>query len=120
MKRGINQCLWSCLSITLHNEMNKVCVGCETIIFSERNDAYKSMIDFCIEFSPKIPREEIFVVTAYGFVTYDCATNILVLPNAHFMVDQYHFLKSLNETFGSICDSISSDLRAITCSKSEA
>ena len=68
------------------------------------------MIDFCIGYSPKISREEIFVVTADDFVTRDCVINIFVLQNDHFMKDQ-HLLKSLNETFCHACGSISSDFR---------
>ena len=83
IKRGINQWLWPHLSITLHNDMNKECVGCEAIVFLERNDAYKSLIELCIEHSPKASREDIFVVTTYGFVTQDCVTKIFVLLNDH-------------------------------------
>ena len=97
-----------------------VCAGCEAIICSERDDSYKSIIDFYIECSPKISREEIFEVTADSFVTQDCVTNILALPNVHFIEDQCHLFRSLNETFGGECDSITSDLRAMTYSKSEA
>ena len=63
--------------------MKKVYFGCEDIIFAERNDTYKSLIDFCIEHSPKMPRAEFLLVTADGFVTQECGNNIFVLPNAH-------------------------------------
>ena len=66
------------------------CVGCEAIICSEINDVCEFVIDFCVEFSPKASKEDIFVVTADSFVTQNCVTLILCFSNAYFIADQFH------------------------------
>ena len=45
MKRGLNKLLWSCVFVIMYNEMEQVCVGCEGIIFSERDEAYTAMMN---------------------------------------------------------------------------
>ena len=53
MKRGINKLLWPYMSITMYNEINCVCVACEAIIFSEREEFYNAMIQFILKKSQK-------------------------------------------------------------------
>ena len=42
MKRDINILLWPYMAVTMLNEMGNVCVGCEGIMLSEREEAYKA------------------------------------------------------------------------------
>ena len=53
MKRGINKFLWPYIAITMYNEMESICVGCEGIVCTEREEAYKAMVEFVVRFSPK-------------------------------------------------------------------
>ena len=46
MKRDINTLLWPYMATSMWNELNQVCVGCEGIMLSEREEAYKAMLDF--------------------------------------------------------------------------
>ena len=46
MKRDINTLLWPYMATSMWNDLNEVCVGCEGIILSEREEAYKAMLDF--------------------------------------------------------------------------
>ena len=46
MKRDINTLLWPYMATSLWNDLNEVCVGCEGILLSEREEAYKAMLDF--------------------------------------------------------------------------
>ena len=48
MKRPINKYQWPYMAIAMYNEMNKICVACEAIICTEREDAYRAMIDFVL------------------------------------------------------------------------
>ena len=95
MKRGINKLLWPYMSITMFNEINSVCVGCEAIICSEREDAYKAMIQFVIKNSKKRTNENIHVIAADGFINQDCVTNKFGLPNAIYMCDMWHLFDSI-------------------------
>ena len=52
MQQVINKGIFTYIKITMYNEMELVCICCEYIIFSERNEAYKDIIDFCIDDSP--------------------------------------------------------------------
>ena len=53
MKRGINKLLWPYMSITMYNEINGVCVACDAIICSEREESYNAMIQSVLKNSKK-------------------------------------------------------------------
>jgi hypothetical protein len=40
MKRELNTYAWPYMAISMYNEMDLVCVGCEGIMCSEREEAY--------------------------------------------------------------------------------
>ena len=46
MKRDLNTLLWPYMATSMWNELNQVCVGCEGILFSEREEAYKALLEF--------------------------------------------------------------------------
>jgi len=95
MKRGINKLLWPYMSITMYNEINCVCVACEAIICSEREDAYNAMIQFVLKNSKKRTNETIHVIAADGFINQDCVTNKFGLPHAIYMCDTWHLFDSI-------------------------
>ena len=41
MKRDTNKLLWPYMAVTMYNEMDSVCVGCEGMVLSEREEAYR-------------------------------------------------------------------------------
>ena len=108
MKRGINKLLWPYMSITMYNEINCVCVACEAIICSEREESYNAMIQFVLRNSKRRSNENIHVIAADGFINQDCVTNKFGLPNATYMCDVWHLFDSIlpkrfgNETFNAI------------------
>jgi len=121
MKRGINKLLWPYMSITMYNEINCVCVACEAIICSEREDAYNAMIQFVIKNSKKRTNETIHVVAADGFINQDCVTNKFGLPHATYMCDTWHLFDSiLPKRFGIVTFGlIKSYLQLMCYSKTE-
>ena len=46
MKRDLNTLLWPYMATSMWNELNQVCVGCEGILLSEREEAYKALLEF--------------------------------------------------------------------------
>ena len=64
MNREINMMEWPYISVTMYNELDKVCLGCEAIMTAERHEAYSAIIDFMLEYSPLRKRDEIYVVAA--------------------------------------------------------
>ena len=46
MKRELNTLLWPYMATSMWNELNQVCVGCEGIVLSEREEAYNALLDF--------------------------------------------------------------------------
>ena len=50
--------LWLYVSVTMYNYMEQVCVGCEDIVCSERDEYYTATINFMISKSPKLKREK--------------------------------------------------------------
>ena len=50
MKRDLNTLLWPYMATSMWNELNQVCVGCEGILLSEREEAYKALLNFQVSF----------------------------------------------------------------------
>ena len=46
MKRDLNTLLWPYMATSMWNDLNEVCVGCEAIMLSEREEAYEAMLEF--------------------------------------------------------------------------
>ena len=44
MKRELNTLCWPYFAISLQNELNKVCVGCEALMISERDAEYNLLV----------------------------------------------------------------------------
>lgn len=121
MKRGINKFLWPYVALSMYNEMEKLCLGCEGIICAERVEAYKAMIDFLLASSPKRKQDEINVLAADGFVTQDIVEVKFNLKNTHLMFDEFHLHDSiLPKKFGILYHVIQGDLRAMCKANSEA
>ena len=95
MLRPINEMEWPCMSITMYNELNSICIACERIICGEGLEAYKAMIDFVLQNKTKRTRSDIDVVASDGILDKEKITNCLQLPNAIFMTDNYHLLDSV-------------------------
>ena len=79
----------------MYNELNSVCVACKGIVYGERVEAYKGMVDFILDNNKKRSKHDIDVVAADGILDQDKVTNTLGLPNAIFMADVYHLLDSV-------------------------
>ena len=69
MKRGLNKWLWPYMAIVMYNELNKVCIGCKSILLTERNRAYEFLVHFLLKNAPERPAEEVLVVSGDGFFT---------------------------------------------------
>ena len=122
MKRGINKLLWPYMSITMYNEINCVCVACEAITCTEREESYNAMIQFVLKNSKRRTNEMINVIAADGFINQDCVTNKFGLTNATYMCDMWHLFDSiLPKCFGvDIFTLIKSYLQSMCYSKTEA
>ena len=95
VKREINTYNWPYVAISMYNEMEQLCLGCEGIVCTERVEAYKALIKFCTDNSPKRSREDINVIFSDRFVRQEIVTKSFELPNAHFVLDQWHLLDSI-------------------------
>lgn len=113
------ECLfWPYSSVCMYNEMNKVCVGCESIILGETKDSYKFMIDFMCESAPGRKRDEIDVVAGDGFFNQGMITDYFQLPNDQFLADHYHLHKYvLKERFGDKYNLLKDDLTFMVTSQ---
>ena len=52
MKSGVNNLLWPYSAITMLDEMNHICVACEGIVCSERQDMYAAQAILLKEYAP--------------------------------------------------------------------
>ena len=67
MKRDLNTLLWPYVAVTMYNEMDSVCVGCEGIVLSEREEAYQAMLEFQVKYSRR-KKDEVYGISADGFL----------------------------------------------------
>ena len=95
MKREINTFNWPYIAISMYNELEQLCVGCEGIVCTERAEAYKALVRFCTDNSPKRSRAHIYVLGCDGLVCQEMVTYTFELPNAHFVLDQWHLCDSI-------------------------
>ena len=104
MKRKLNTLLWPYIALTMYNEMNMICVACEGIFISERQEAYNAILNFVCQYeNSSRSRNDIYVLAADGAIDQDIVTNNFQLPNCHFMADQWHLFDSvLPNRFGDV------------------
>ena len=100
MKRGINKLLWPYSAVSMYNDLEQVCVGCEGIMCAERFEAYKFMTAFLVKNTPNRPIENVNVVAGDGFFN-EKMVNDLGFINANFIDDYFHLFDSvLPDHFG--------------------
>ena len=84
----------------MYNELKKMCIGCEGIMYGERDDAYAFMCVFLLANSPGRTPEEVHVVAGDGFFN-QIVINEFGSPNAKFVSDWFHSFKTgLTDRFG--------------------
>jgi len=94
MKRGINKLLWPYLAVSMYNDLEQVCVGCEAIVCSERTEAYEFVVKFMCKNSPGRPTEDVYVVAGDGFFN-QAMIETFGLPKAKFIADYYHLFDTV-------------------------
>ena len=110
MKRHLTDIDWPYMSISMHNELNSVCLACEGIVCGERVEAYNAMVQFVLRHNTKRKREDIHVVADDGILNQEKVAESLGLPNTTYMADVFHLLDSiLPKKFGIDCYNLISD-----------
>ena len=94
MKRDLNTLLWPYVAVTMYNEMDCVCVGCEGIVLSEREEAYKEMLNFQVTHSRR-KKEEVYGISADGFLNQRII-NEFGFTNTVFVMDYWHLFKQVS------------------------
>ena len=90
MGRDITWLLWNYVSVSIYNEMNVLCLGCEGIMCWERKEAYQFVTDFLSRNSPGLPKEDVKVVTGDGFFNQEMITHDFGFTNAKYISDWFH------------------------------
>ena len=67
MKREMNSLNWPYFGISLYNELNNVCIGCESLMISETLDAYEFLVNSCFEMCPGRTKSDVSIVSGDGF-----------------------------------------------------
>ena len=67
MKRELNHLHWPYIAVSLRNELDKVCVCAEGIVATEKENAYKLLVDFVIKNSLGRNRSGVYVLSGDGF-----------------------------------------------------
>ena len=93
MKREINTLQWPYFAVSLQNELNKVCVACESLMISERDEAYEFLIKSTLEMCPKRKKEDVLIVSGDGFFNQQ-SLHKWGLCNAKFIADHWHLFDS--------------------------
>jgi hypothetical protein len=115
MKRELNTFLWHYFGTALINDVGMNCLGSEGILISEREDAYKFIINSTIEMAGfHRPHDQIYCISGDGFFNQQSLEEWGCV-NAKYITDYWHlFEKSLKERFGiSILSLINDNLRSM-------
>ena len=83
----------------MYNEMDSVCVGCEGIVLSEREEAYRAMLDFQVKYSRRT-KDQVYGISSDGFLNqriiheFGFKTTVFVMDYWHLFkqVSQYHVI----------------------------
>ena len=94
MMRELNTLNWPYFAISLNNELGRVCVGCEALLFSEKSEAYSFMINACFEMCPGRKKEDVMIASGDGFFSQE-TLNQWGLINAKFIADHWHLFDSI-------------------------
>ena len=94
MKRGINKLLWPYVAIAMYNDLEEICIGCEGIMTAERIEAYEFVLHFMCAQTPARSKEEVYVVSGDGIFD-DFIIKKFNLPNAKFMIDNWHYFNKI-------------------------
>ena len=100
MKRDINTLLWPYMATTMYNEMNCICVGCEGIVLSEREEAYEAMLNFQIDNSRR-SKDDVYGIACDGFLNQSII-NRFGFKNTKFVLDYWHLFKQVRN-FTDVC-----------------
>ena len=122
MKRGTTDLICPYMAITMCNELNLICLGCEGIVMVERSEASKAMVFFVLDSNlSSRSHKEMHVVAADGAVNQNVVRDVFKLPNAHFIADQWHLFDSVlpKKNREMHFDSVKSLLRNMYNAKSE-
>ena len=95
MNRDINILLWPYMATTMHNDMGQVCVGCEGIIISEREEAYEAMLNFQAENSRR-KKTDVYGISADGFLSQDIIRRF-GFTSATFVMDYWHLFNKVRK-----------------------
>ena len=122
MKRQINTLDWLYISVVMTNELNNVCVACEAILYTERIEGYKSIIQFILDNSDKRTKEDIYVLAADDIIEQRVVKETLDLPNDTYMTYAYHLFNGTlpNRFEAEVYSLIKNDLKKMCYSKSES
>ena len=82
MGRDTTWLLWNYVSLSMYNEINMICPGCEGIMCFDRKQAYQFIIDFLSQNSLGLPKEEVKVVTGDILFNQELMTRNFGFTNA--------------------------------------
>ena len=94
MKRDINVLLWPYMAVTMLNELGNVCVGCEGIMLSEREEAYQAMLDFQTNHTRR-SKHEVYGISADGILNQQVVDKF-GFSNAKYVADYWHLFHSVS------------------------
>ena len=102
MKRGINTLLFPYTAVSMEDEMNHLCIGCEGIVCGEILDMYTALTAFLAKYASGRPLSSVRVVAGDGLFDVDMVKG-MGFTNARFIQDQHHLLESgLQNAFGKV------------------
>jgi hypothetical protein len=101
MKRELNTFLWHYFGTALINDVGMDCLGSEGILISEREDAYKFIINSTVEMAGNHrPLDQIYCISGDDFFNQQSLLDWGCI-NAKYITDYWHlFERSLTERFG--------------------
>ena len=93
LKCGLNTLLWPYVAVTMYDEMKKLCIGCEGILWGEKVDMYNFVARFLKECAPGLQLSSVAIVAGDGFFDQQMIVDFEFV-NAMFLMDHFHLYDS--------------------------
>ena len=94
MKRELNKSIWPYFAISMINDVNKVCVGCEALLIGERDEAYKFILLATEKMAPVRRLTDVLILSGDGFFTQEKIRS-WGLINAKYIADYWHLFNGV-------------------------
>jgi hypothetical protein len=100
MKRQLNDVSWPYCGVVLLDGDKKITLACESIVYSERLESYKFIVEACLDMAPQRTRESLKVVFGDGILSNKLLSDLGINGTCKLVLDWHHLHEDWKNHFG--------------------